>query len=279
MTGSLNEADTAMRAYWEALGRFVTDYAETETSLNILLSHVAAVRHEMARAVFSGVRADASVSLINRVLDATKQQTIKADMKRHFDQFGVVTRTRNDILHYGVRFDGRGQANLSNWVQAHTPDRLREFRVAPSDLDSMCSDLYVIRTAIMLAIGGRKISRPSSGSLGRRSRGVHGFIDCLRQHLRMIGPRKILPRRRARPTHLLSDFWLARRVGGATCGRYYAGLSRSKTVVLKHRFVKYIIGIVFAGRGGSGREGRVAGSCGGTDPNPCLACGVGLSAK
>jgi len=147
------ESFEAQRSYWEALGQFVSRFAEIERAMQILLRSIAGVHDHVGKAVFSGVRADAAKDLINRTLDAKGDETTKAALKRHFEQFGIITKIRNDILHYGAQFDSLNRATISNAIVTHIPDRLRKFQITPDDLEDMTIDLNVIKIGIYVALG------------------------------------------------------------------------------------------------------------------------------
>jgi hypothetical protein len=65
----------------------------------------------------------------------------------HFAQFALITKIRNDILHYGAQFETLDVLLASNERDAHTPARLREIRITPYDLWSMNHDLHTSANA------------------------------------------------------------------------------------------------------------------------------------
>lgn len=57
-------------AYNLALGRFISVFSQVETELQGYLWKFAGVPAPTAQAIFSGVRVDAAIQLINRISDA-----------------------------------------------------------------------------------------------------------------------------------------------------------------------------------------------------------------
>ena len=113
------------RDYYLALGRFVSQFAHTEGLMQLTLRHFAGLGDDIGSALLSGVRADQARDLINRVLDARRRPATKMELKRHFDHFGLITKIRNDILHYGVEFETTEILLISNDRDAHIPEKLR----------------------------------------------------------------------------------------------------------------------------------------------------------
>lgn len=149
---SAEAAQKALTTYYERLGSFVSQYARTEGLMKLVLQILAGLKSPLAAALLSGVRADQSINLINRALDATGRAAWKADLKRAFDQFTVITKVRNDILHYGAEFETPDILLISNQRDAHIPERLRETRIRPEHLRRMSIDLHVINAGILTVL-------------------------------------------------------------------------------------------------------------------------------
>jgi hypothetical protein len=132
--------------YYRALGEFIDSFSEIERYVHILLCQEAAVNGIIGAAVFSGVRIDQAKDLINRIRQA-KNLPIDQDLQRIFSQITVITKARNDIVHYGADFVDGGFI-VSNLIAAHIPERKREFSANPQDLDDMTNDLKAIRCGI-----------------------------------------------------------------------------------------------------------------------------------
>jgi hypothetical protein len=130
--------------FWQALGHFVADFAHAEALTQLLLWKVAGLEMPLAQAVLSGVRVDQAMGLINRAMDALGRGDDKLALERYFNQFGLLNRVRNDILHYGPVLSEKDVATVSNALAAHLPSRVRETKLSISDLEQMSFDLRVI---------------------------------------------------------------------------------------------------------------------------------------
>lgn len=126
----------------------MADFAHAEALIQLLLWKVAGLQMPLAQAVLSGVRVDQAMSLINRALDASGRVDDKFALERLFSQFGLLNRTRNDILHYGAILAEKDVATVSNALVAHIPSRVREIKVSIFNLEQMSFDLRVIAYAL-----------------------------------------------------------------------------------------------------------------------------------
>jgi hypothetical protein len=146
------ETTPQIDAYWRALGRFVTMFAQTEVLLQQALWTLADTPAPIAKAVFSGTRGDTAMSFIRRLAESLNLPTTERDdIEFVFSQLSGITKIRNDILHYGPTRWGEDQsyATISNRTAALTSKRhLREFDVAPRDLHLMTADLVKINMHI-----------------------------------------------------------------------------------------------------------------------------------
>lgn len=149
---STDEAQQALRAYHQALGSFVSAFAMTEQLLQLTLRLFAGLENKIGSALLSGVRPDQAKDLLNRVLDVRNMGPVKGMLKRHFDHLGLITKVRNDILHYGAEFETPEVLIVSNERDAHVPSRLREIRITPSSLRQMNLDLGTIRCGLLAAV-------------------------------------------------------------------------------------------------------------------------------
>src|SRR5205823_6392002 len=111
-------------AYHECLGRFIRAFAATEGTMNGALREFSKVTGPVARAIFSGTRAEAAKQYITRIMDAEHyRQEIKDELKNVFNQLGLINSARNEILHYGTQFEG-DQFIVTNAAKAHLPSRI-----------------------------------------------------------------------------------------------------------------------------------------------------------
>jgi hypothetical protein len=156
--------------YIEALGNFVHAFARIEGILALALRVFSGVTGPIARAIFHGVRVDAAVNYIRRILEVTNAPAdVKADFELAFTHLGDITRARNDILHYGVGLGTIWRSDdtiiesspmiVTNKDFALTEDRIRETPVSAEILEQMMEDLDVIRAILfghILLASGRK---------------------------------------------------------------------------------------------------------------------------
>ena len=138
--------------YWEALGHFVENYAEIEQAISGALWSYAKVSPQIARALFSGTRADAASKYINRILDATKaKKEIKDEFNHLFSQLGHITEARNLIIHHETIWSRRGWL-VSNRRIALDRKRTKERPVSVEILNQMSQDLEKISLHLMLLV-------------------------------------------------------------------------------------------------------------------------------
>lgn len=134
-------------AYWIALGRFVHLYSAAEAAMQVLLWDKAKVSSEVARAIFSGVKVREAINQVKRICEAEGDASYEI-IKPAFDQLSTITSARNDILHFGSKFEDGKPQFVTNKRAAHTPDKIRHFPVSPEMLGQMTADLAVITTQI-----------------------------------------------------------------------------------------------------------------------------------
>jgi hypothetical protein len=138
--------------YWEALGRFIHEFAKVESLLITLLRDLSKTSDETAGAIFSGLRVDGAKDTINRILDATGQTDIKSRLQSPFAQLGVIAGVRNKIVHWGATYDGGEQLLVTNARLYPTAARLTEIRVGAKDIKLMTGDLFKIALYLILEI-------------------------------------------------------------------------------------------------------------------------------
>lgn len=157
--------------YFEALGRFVQTFAETEIGIAMTLRTLAGVTKPVARAIFSGVRVETAMSFINRIMEVTStSQPMRDDFQYAFTQLGHINQARNQILHYGVDLgftsDGEYVLQASDMIVSNkgfalTEDRIRETPISGEILDNMIHDLDII-SCILMAQNMRVIAARSN---------------------------------------------------------------------------------------------------------------------
>lgn len=130
--------------YYKALGTFVHQYSVLEFIMQTALYRYAHVSEKIGRAVFSGVKTDAAMSLIRRISEVEswpKERRERLDYL--FAQLTAINGVRNDIVHFGARVED-GRMFVTNQFFAHIEERIRETQVSPEMLIAMADDLTVI---------------------------------------------------------------------------------------------------------------------------------------
>jgi hypothetical protein len=161
-----------LRAYYEALGRFVQMFAEVERVVAETLWAYAETRPEIAKVIFAGVQSDTAANYIKAVAKVTNADTeALADLENVMQQFGTIRGVRNDILHHGASNIAEGKGIVSNaWKAKAEPT---EFPISAEALQLMEADLR----KIIAHLGYRHLGRPwPRGALG-----LHALQETLQR--------------------------------------------------------------------------------------------------
>lgn len=143
---------TSRADYFAGLGELIHTFAQVEAQLQYALWEEAGVSSEVAKAIFSGVRLDQGKDYINRLTDALGRPRDPL-LARGFAQLTALNKARNDIVHYGARFEA-GLMQVSTEIAAHTPDRIRITPISKEILEAMISDLLHIKWIIQIHMIG-----------------------------------------------------------------------------------------------------------------------------
>jgi hypothetical protein len=132
-------------AYWKALGRFIEEFSSIEAVMLPFLGFYAGISHRMARCVFSGVKPEAAIGLINRIVEAFDPgEDRRRELAYMFDQLGLINGVRNVVIHHSS-FVTSDQGRIASTIaKAHAPRSIREVQVSPAILDAMTADLKKI---------------------------------------------------------------------------------------------------------------------------------------
>jgi hypothetical protein len=88
------------------LGQFCLAFAATEMHLHHAVQELTGVNTDVFRAIFSGLRVDASIQNIKRLLQANDvSEEIRTAYAEIFTHIGFLLEARNLMLHYGVTLD------------------------------------------------------------------------------------------------------------------------------------------------------------------------------
>lgn len=152
--------------YWRALGQFIEAFSTCEAVVFDVLAFHAGVSIPIAKAVFSGIRMDAAINLINRIVTEVHAVAPErgADLAKLFSQLRSIMDVRNKIIHYGtfVTIDKGRVASTARL--ALTPEKVQEHRASVEVLEAMTADIIRIYNALLWDLNRNRPS-PSDPSL------------------------------------------------------------------------------------------------------------------
>lgn len=146
--------------YYEALGRFVDEFARAETTAYEVLRFHAKLRHGVAAALLSGVRASDTVNRLGRLhrAGAISEQEWKS-LNAIFGHFNGIVSMRDMILHHGARSDSKGERYISNALKSITDEEARVVPISTDAINDMRHDLRKIIVHLRLFHLGRVLLR------------------------------------------------------------------------------------------------------------------------
>jgi hypothetical protein len=191
------EGKEHLRAYYEALGRFVDMFARVETAITLTLWGYAGTDPTIARIIFAGTQTKIGAEYIKQIAKATNAAEEKrSDLEDVLQQFGIITGVRNDILHYGATSVAEGSAIVSNALKAKGEPSF--FPISPDTLGAMTTDLR----KIAMHLNYRHLGRPwPRSALGRMAldevlRSPWLYKHRVQSSSRTKAARSLLPRKR-----------------------------------------------------------------------------------
>lgn len=133
----------APEAYFSALGRFVTMFSLVESATALVLWGAAGLKPPMAQAVFSGTRMDVATGTIKRIFDINEESGYrKGKIVEAINQLSIITKARNDVLHYGIDFlSDPLDLRITNALFAHIGSKIRTTKISSDILENMTVDL------------------------------------------------------------------------------------------------------------------------------------------
>lgn len=148
--------------YQMVLGRFMTVFAGVEEIVYDLLVKTSGVELAIAPAIFSGVRMAEAISTIKRIHEARGAE-LSADIQQQFQRLLDINKTRNQLAHYGVKWDELGRVDrapiLSNARMAHVPSKLKETEMGLQTLYWLVGDLEAIGMVLWVHLHPEKFGR------------------------------------------------------------------------------------------------------------------------
>ena len=146
-------------AYHLALGRFVGMFSSIEFLLQAALWRSAGTPAHIAKALFSGVRADAAVAHIRRIYEAS-EKPLPAPLERAFRHLIEINKIRNSVIHYGYKQLSTVEFFTSNSMLA-LPGREKSYPISGEILDQMTLDLRTIAQILAVYLSSFNPAAPS----------------------------------------------------------------------------------------------------------------------
>jgi hypothetical protein len=151
------EGRERLRKYYSALGAFVDSFSKVEMAMQWTLQWQTRMEEFTARAVFSGVRTDATVGHLGRLAEIKKIEPAEwLQLQPVLRQLGIINKVRNLILHYGTDNIAEGRGLVSNAKRALTIERVTPYPISPQILKDMTEDLSKIYLHLAVRHMGRQ---------------------------------------------------------------------------------------------------------------------------
>jgi len=131
--------------YWATLGQFIHTFSIAEHKLLLVLRKEARIKDKIAGIVFSGTRGEQASKWIRAIREIYRPRRLQTYFKRALDQFGVISTVRNNVIHWGARYDRAEKYLLvSNKKFTPAPHKLKEFPISVEILNAMIRDLHTV---------------------------------------------------------------------------------------------------------------------------------------
>jgi hypothetical protein len=139
-------------AYWQALGEFIEAFSSAELGLMHYLIWCAKLRHDVGRALLSGIHVDQMINFIRRVWQIIPPDAdIAEKLSGVLEQFKLISDVRNSMVHYVSLVSSDKGRISSNATRALTDRHIREHRVEPKILQEMTADVRKISNHLSYA--------------------------------------------------------------------------------------------------------------------------------
>jgi hypothetical protein len=128
------EGKERLRAYYEALGRFVDIFARVETAVTLTLWRYAKTSPEIAKIIFAGAKIELGSTYIKQLAEATgASQEARDGLTNVLQQLGIINGVRNAVLHYAEGCDAAGGALANTGAQSGRCGRSSQGRARCND--------------------------------------------------------------------------------------------------------------------------------------------------
>jgi hypothetical protein len=157
------EGKERLRAYYEALGRFVDMFSIVEAAVTFTLRAYAKTTPAISKVIFAGIKVDVGTNYIKQLAAAINTpKDICDDLVNVFQQLGTINNVRNGVLHYGAVSIAEGSGFVSDEIKAKGEPTV--FPISNITLDDMTADLSKIATHLNYRHLGRT---PPLGAFGK----------------------------------------------------------------------------------------------------------------
>lgn len=144
------------KAFNEALGGFLHDFAVLERNVFEALEKATAVSHNIGSIIFSGVRLAAAISHLRKIAEADNWPKGRRDAVVAWTaQLEKIIKLRNDLLHYGTSSgdkEGTMSWTISNRKLIYDTKYLKEQEVSTSIINDAAADLMLINLHVVRII-------------------------------------------------------------------------------------------------------------------------------
>ncbi len=128
--------------FHRSFGHFMSIFSDIEARTQETLRHFAGVTQPVAKAIFSGTKADSAIGLIKRIGEATGWPPARlAEWKDITTQFGHLNFLRNQLVHHGALWHDADIWIVTNQLVAHMPEKATRIPVSPTILADAIADL------------------------------------------------------------------------------------------------------------------------------------------
>jgi hypothetical protein len=128
--------------FWNALGQFIYEFSQVERILFFYLITTSRMPIQDAKAVFTDVRIDKAKQAVKRLREA-RELPEDDQLDCAFSQLSVVTRLRNDLVHYGPTPKTSGTFEVSDdlWKLNNS----RTYEISKDGIKNATVDLGVLK--------------------------------------------------------------------------------------------------------------------------------------
>jgi hypothetical protein len=137
------------KSYYEALGRFISHFAEAESHILNMHRVLAGVSVDKARTLFPALRVDDATKQIKTMLEGSSE-FVEFDWV--FKQWTVVNEMRSSLVHYGIKF--HPQPVTTN---AARKKKVKEYPVSLEIMHQLSEDIRKIGAHAMAFVLSREI--------------------------------------------------------------------------------------------------------------------------